>query len=194
MKDFEGVKIFLSKITQIPPLEWFHLTTLLKVKSFKKGSVYFNQGDEVHEIGFVVKGLLYNSYIDSDGKELVKFFITERNLVAAYSSLILNKPAFYTCKTLEDTTLITIQYKDLKNLYKRHASWERMGRISAEKQFIAKELREYQFLANDAQARYESLVQEQPELVNRVPQYLIASYLGISPVSLSRIRGSFNGK
>ncbi len=177
---------------QIPPPEWLHLVPLLKIKHILKDTYYFKQGDSVYEIGFVVKGLLYNFYTKADGEELVKYFIPEGKLVAAYSSLILNQPAFYSCKTLEDTTLVTIQYSDLLNLYKRNACWEKMGRINAEKQYIEKELREYQFLAHSALERYEFFVKENKHILNRIPQYLIASYLGMSPVSLSRIRNPNN--
>jgi hypothetical protein len=63
-----------------------------------------------------------------------------------------------------------------------------MGRLSAEKLYIEKEQREWQFLLGDAKSRYENFVQENRGLIDRIPQYLIASYIGISPVSLSRIR------
>ncbi len=172
----------------IPPLEWVALVRCLKVKHIKKDSFFFRQGENVFEIGYVQKGLLYNFYTDEDGNELVKYFISSGKLVAAYSSLILSRPAIASCKALEDTTIITIQYEDLLNLYKRHACWERMGRLGAEEQFVEKEIREYQFLANTASERYNFFVRENPDLINRIPQYLIASFLGISPVSLSRLR------
>lgn len=188
METFDIIKKYLSSVIDIPPLEWIHFISLLRIKKLEKDTFYFRQGENVSEISFVIKGLLYNFYSDAEGNDVVKYFIREGGPVTAYSSLLQNIPAFFSCQTLEPTTLVTLKYEDLQKLYKRHPCWERMGRLQAERLFIEKEKREQRFLAHDATDRYNFFIKENPTLLNRIPQYLIASYLGVSPVSLSRIR------
>ena len=188
MTQFDSLKTYLSTFVSVPPMEWFHFVKLLGLKRVPKDSLYYRQGEKFDEIGFVVKGLLYNYYTMEDGKYLVKKFLFEGNPVTCYSDLIRGTPASFSCKALEDCLLITLKYKDLEELYKRHACWERLGRISAEVLFADKEKREFDFLSKDAKGLYASFVQDTPDLVNRVPQYLIAAYIGVSAVSLSRIR------
>ncbi len=188
MEKFEALKKYLSSFVSIPPLEWLHLIKILGYRKLEKGSFYFRQGEAVDELSFVLKGLLYNFYTNDNGEEFVKYFIREGEVVSCYSSLLQNKPANYSSLTLEPTTLITLKFKDLQNLYKRHPCWQEMARVNTEKLYIEKEEREQNFLMADAKMRYDSFLKVKPELVQRVPQYLIASYIGISPVSLSRIR------
>lgn len=188
MLNLESLKDSLLSFVSVPATEWIHLVSLLKIKSYAKDENFFVQGEKFDEIGFVVKGLLYNYYTLTSGELIVKNFINERQLVTCYSDLLLDRAASFSCRTIEDTKLVVLKHRDLLGLYDRNKCWERMGRMSAEKQFIAKEHRESDFLFLDAKGRYEKFVKENATLINRVPQYLIASYIGISPASLSRIR------
>ena len=188
MTSFEELKKIISEVTAIPPLEWPVFASKLKIRTFEKDEYFFRQGEEVSEIGFVLKGLLYNYISKNEGEDSVKVFLSERMFVAPYSSLIQKLPANFSCKTLEPTILILIKYSDLEAIYERHICWQRMGRLIAEKNFIAKEKRELEFLQDDAKTRYKKFVETHLDVINRIPQYLIASYLGISPESLSRIR------
>jgi CRP-like cAMP-binding protein len=189
MGQFEVFKNYLSMFLSVPPLEWAAMMKVLSFRQLERETFYYQQGETFDEIGFVIKGLLYNFYTTSSGDIYVKNFIPERQPVTCYTNLLLGTPASFSCKTLEKTTLITIKYKDLIYLYERHKCWEKMGRISAEKIFIEKEKRELEFLSMDAKQRYENFYRNNPTIVDRTPQYLIASYIGISPASLSRIRG-----
>ena len=188
MEHFENLKKYLEGFLTLPPLEWLRLAKSLRIRSLEKGEFYIRQGEPVHELGFVIKGLLYNFYTNDKGQEFVKYFIPENNLVACYSSLLQDVPAVFSCQAWEPTTLVTLQYSELQKFYKAHSAWERIGRLSAEKLFIEMEKREQEFMMADAKTRYENLIKAKPGLPQRVPQYLIASYIGISPVSLSRIR------
>jgi CRP-like cAMP-binding protein len=186
--DLEAVRKYLSGFVAVPPGEWFPFVKLLRLKKLEKGEFFCRQGEETQDLGLVLKGLLFNFYTNSEGEDFVKYFIPENNVVACYSSLIKGEPAAFSSQALEPTTLVTMKYRDLQALRERHICWERLGRISAERLYIEKEEREQRFLMEDARARYGAFVRANGELMQRVPQYLIASYLGISPVSLSRIR------
>lgn len=180
----------LTQVINIPSNEWDFFSSLLKPKSLKKGECYFRQGDRFQEIGFVVSGLLYNFYSDSEGNEFTKYFISENQPVTCYPGLLKKTPAGFSCRALEDTLLITLRGEELENLYQRHSCWERMGRIFAEQFYLEKDEREQHFLTKDAKDRYRIFTSQNWDLLPRIPQYLIASYLGISPGSLSRLRGS----
>jgi CRP-like cAMP-binding protein len=188
MDNFEALKKYMVEAFSLPPSEWLRLVKLLRFKTLAKGEYFVRQGGAVSEIGFVVEGLLYNYYTDDSGEDFVKFFIPENNMVACYSSLIQEIPASFSSQALEPSTLITIPFKEVRKFYEGHSIWERIGRLSVEKLYIDMERREQYFLMADAKSRYEAFLREKPELVQRVPQYIIASYIGISPVSLSRIR------
>lgn len=190
LEPLANLKKFFSDFFEVPPLEWLYLARLLKVQNLKKDDFYFRQGDPVKEISFVAKGLIVNFYTSDAGEDFIKYFVQEKTFVGCYSSLLLGVPASFSSQALEPSTLVTLQYKDLESLYRRHPCWERMGRIIAEKLYVEKEKREQYFLMADAKARYEGFLKDSPGLAQRVPQYLIASYIGISPVSLSRIRKS----
>ncbi len=131
---------------------------------------------------------MVNYYTTLDGEISVKNFISEGKPVTCYSNLLLGTPASFSCEFLENTTLITLKYRDLKKLYASHLCWERLGRLSAEQIFIDKEQREFEFLTLDAKSRYRNFCKNEASVLNRVPQYLIASYIGITPVALSRLR------
>lgn len=191
MKAFESFQKFLNSFASVPLTEWAYLIPLMRFKTLQKGDYYFQQNEKFDELGFVLSGLLYNHYNLNNGELTVKNFIYEGQLVTCYTDLLLNRPASFSCLALETTRLIIVKYADLQKLYTRHICWERIGRLAAEKQFILKESRETDFLFLDAKRRYLKFVQENSTLVNRVPQYLIASYIGISPASLSRIRSEF---
>lgn len=190
MEFFENIKNHLLTLAAIPPLEWIHFATLLSIKKIKKGEIYFHQGESFDQIGFVVSGLMHNYYSLPNDEIAVNYFIHEGMPVTCYADQLLKKPASFSCKAIEDTTLVNIKFKDFEKLYNRHTCWEKIGRLSAEKLYIEKEIRERDFLMMDAKQRYENFVNTNPKIINRVPQYLIASYLGIKPESLSRIRAS----
>jgi CRP-like cAMP-binding protein len=99
-------------------------------------------------------------------------------------------PSYFSVQSLADSELITFRYKDFQALYDRHVCWERLGRIIAEQLFINKETRERELLLLSAEARYRMFLERYGHLSGQIPQYHVASYLGITPVALSRIRRS----
>jgi CRP-like cAMP-binding protein len=188
LEQLAQLKRYFAQFLSIPPLEWLHFTTRLKFRTLKKGEFFLRQGQPVSDLGFVLKGLLFNFYTNQDGEQFVKYFIPEGNIVGCYSSLIRNRHAVFSCQTLEPTALLTMKYADVQSLFDRHACWEKLGRLSAERLYIDLEEREQYFLMSDAKTRYEGFIKDRPGLEQRIPQYIIASYIGISPVSLSRLR------
>lgn len=190
MKIIEGIRNFFPNWKSVPASEWIHFFSLLKPQRIRRHDFFFRQGNPIQEIGFVVNGLMYNYYTDKDGREHAKWFAPEGAPVTCYTGLLQQKPASCSARAIESTLLLTLQYDLLLSLYERHRCWEQSGRIIAEKLFIEKENRELNFLTEDARSRYQNFLEQHKSLVPRIPQYLVASYIGITPVALSRIRST----
>ncbi len=112
----------------------------------------------------------------------------ENEFVGSFYYKIPTHPCPYSVQAVEDMETVMMPVVVMEEAYSRHAAWERIGRLHAEKLALAKELREKEFLLDSAKTRYQRFLQEYPGLAQRIPQYHIASYLGITDVALSRIR------
>lgn len=187
---FDKLKDYFSSMTVVPPTELIHFLSLISFKKIKKNEHFYVAGIQFDKMGFVLKGLLYNYYTKDNGDEVVNYFIPEGHPATCYANLLTETPASYSCRAIEDTYLITVQYSDFKKLYERHRCWDRIGRLGAEKNYIEKEIRERDFLILSGEQRYENFVKTNPHIMDRIPQSMIATFIGIRPESLSRIRAN----
>lgn len=178
----------LVKYSPIPFEEFQKLIKISKICNLEKGDHFVQSGQKPNSIGFVVSGILRLYYINNIGEEFNKSFCVEGDFVASYSALLQNKESRLSVQALENTSLLEIAYSKYVELLKNHPSWQVLGRILAENLFIKKEQKESQFLLDSAETRYLEFLKEYPYLERRIKQYHIASYLGITPVALSRIR------
>jgi CRP-like cAMP-binding protein len=105
--------------------------------------------------------------------------------------MILNRESYFWIEAMEDSSVILINYKNWRKLVKNHGCWDSLLKVFLEKVFIKKENREKEFLLDNAETRYKNFLREYPKLEQRIKQHHIASYLGITPVALSRIRNKF---
>lgn len=179
---------FVKNIIDLPKPEENKLLAIIHITSIKKGTYYIQAEQIPKKFAFVSEGLFRYLYIDSSGNEYTKNFIPENNFLLAYSAMILNEPSKMFIEALEDATIYDIDYSDWLALKNDHPCWNLFLIKLLEKAFIIKENRERELLLLDAEHRYKIFKKEFPTLETRVKQHLIASYLGISPVSLSRIR------
>ena len=184
----ESLKQNLQKLSAIPAEELFYLQSCAEFVSIPAKTVLIKQGTPPNRLYFVYKGLLKQHFIESNGKEAVKTFIWENQLCANYSAILTNRLANFQTTALEECQLLAIGVEKLSSLYQRHPCWQEVGRKVAEGLLIAKELREQQMLTLNAEERYLEFQRHFSHLMNRLPQYEIASYVGITPVALSQIR------
>jgi len=181
------VKKYLSGIIPADPDQLEVFFSRFKPVSYKKGEYFVKEGQVSRYIGFIVKGCLMCVY-KNDGKEYIDEFSMDNEFISAYASFITGTPADKDIICLEDCELQILGYKDLQELYKLDQVYERTGRLIAEMLFINWQQRVKSLLLDDAETRYLKLTENRPDLIQRVPQYLVAQYLGISPETLSRIR------
>ena len=173
--------------TAVPPGEWPRLAAALSPLRLEAGEFFMRPGDPAGRIGLIRKGLIRFYYVEEDGREVTKAFRTEGEWVSAYVEFLLDMPCRSHIQALEDTELAQLRREDVERLYTSHPCWSELGRRLAETQYLIKDARESDFMRLSAGQRYAQFLRDQPRLAGRLPQYHIASYLGITPVGLSRI-------
>lgn len=163
-----------------------------KRKFYDPKQVFLREGAIPNKIGIVKKGLFRYYYLTQEGKEFTKVFMKEGDIISSYSSMIAGEKSYYTIEALEKSEIIEIsqyQWNKLRNL---NSKWDKFLIAFLEKGYRIKEKREREFLLMDSEKRYKSFLEEYPQLENRLKQYMLASYLGITPIALSRIRRKMN--
>jgi CRP-like cAMP-binding protein len=161
-------------------------------RALKKGDFFVEQDKVCRHIGFILKGTLRTYYINEKAEEITSCFCTENNLATSYKSFILQEPSNLIVQAVEDTKLLVIDYQSLQELYSRSAVWQTIGRAVAEREYIVME--QYASVLNNetAKEKYLRLLKEQPSVLQVVKIEDIASYLGVTRRTLSRIRKDLN--
>lgn len=174
----EETEIFLSKFTRT---------------SLSKNDVFTTPGKVCHTIGLIEKGLMKCVY-HRNGEETVFEFAYENSFISDYYSFVTLTPSEKEIRCLEDTIVHTISRENLEKLGKEHAFIESMSRKINEKLFLRMHDRLKSMLLDPAAERYQKLVAERQDLTQRIPQYLIASYLNVKPETISRIRKKISNR
>ncbi len=182
---------FLNSIADIPEDEMELVEKHVRIKHLTKGALFIKAGEIPESVGFICKGLMRVFYIDENGRDFTKLFNLQFDFISSFASFIERSESHLHIEALEDTTLCVITYGIFRMFIERHPCWLKIYTRSLEKFYVIKERREGQLLWSDAKTRYGQFLKDFPGLEKRVKQYYIASYLGISPVSLSRIRASY---
>lgn len=172
----------------IPDKEWNKLMKIVRLVRLRKYQHFIRIGDVPDKLGFISSGIFRIFFITEQGDEKILAFRHENQLLSAFSQFLQGKPSWCGIQALTESLLLCINLKEYNQLLSDHSCWNILGRKYLENLFIEKEKREREFLSEDATARYLSFKQNNPGLEEKISQYHIASYLGITPVALSRIR------
>ncbi len=152
-----------------------------------KGERWLSVGERCEHVAFVVSGLLHMFY-EVDGKVTSIEFSFENGITADYDSFLRQAPARVNIEALEDAELLVMSFQGMQWLYENISGSDRIGRRVAEFLFMAVSAKNDSFILDTPEQRYLTLLTTRPKLMQRVPLYLIASYLGVTPEALSRIR------
>ncbi|MCD0466066.1 Crp/Fnr family transcriptional regulator [Flavobacterium sp. ENC] len=161
--------------------------SLFKEQTYKKGDFFLAEGQICKQVGFVTKGLM-RYYINHDGEEKTYAFSQENQYVCNYESFLPQNPSSKIIQALEDSDVMVISHSDLQILYAKVREGERYGRIAIEAVFLQMLKDINSFYTETPEVRYERFLTNHSDLQQRVSQYHIASFVGVKPQSLSRIR------
>lgn len=193
-QESEALFQYFTAIAGIPRIEFDELEKFISAREFPKSAYFVKVGDLSRNVGFVLRGGFTVSYVNSEGDSLIRNFCIAGMPLGSYGTILSNQPTHVNIEAFEPSTVAVLDYDKLSSFYDRHSSWERFGRKIAEQHYMTRERREYQLLSLSAKERYEAFLNEFPGLDERVTQACIAAYIGISPVSLSRILGVLRKK
>lgn len=180
----------LKKYVEFNEAEWIVFAQHLDFNTLKKKKYFAEPGMVCKDIGFIVKGAVRYYYI-KDGEEITGYFSFECEYVSSYKSYLTQTPSLSYIQALEDTELVTITHKNMQLMLANPMlayKMERFGRLVAEHYLICYEDRVSSFVTKTPEERYIDLLSTGREILQRMPQHYIAHFLGITPVSLSRIR------
>lgn len=179
-----------SFIQQIHPgysvIDLIPIEPLLRANQVKKGEFLFQEGNVCDFVGITQKGCLRSFFLE-EGKELTLFFHPEQHTLGDYESLRRQTPAYFSCQAIEDSVVLVISRQAIE-VIELLPDGQKLLRLVVEE--LAFQLRDrlLSLYRDSAEQRYLSLIRFQPKLLQRVPQHYIASYLGIEPESLSRLK------
>jgi CRP-like cAMP-binding protein len=167
--------------------EWGKFKHLFKRQEVPAKTILLAEGQISRTMFFIEKGCL-RTWINNDGKEITTQFFFEGDSVSSIESFRTNQPSLYSIESIEPCILQTISQQDFYNALEHSLELKKKLEDRLFRRLFQSQQLLYSFLKNNPQKRYEELIELHPHIVQRVPQHYIASYLGITSVSLSRIR------
>ncbi len=184
------LRAWFEKFAPLPDAAWAALAPHVRPRTLARHETLVQPGDQALPIGFLLSGAGRHFYLLPDGTERTTYFYFAGDALADYRACVLGQPAALTIEALTPCELLTFPYAVLRALYDEFPAWERVGRRIAEYVLAGLEARLVETLTLSPEARYRLLVATpaKHKLLEQVPQHLLAAYLGITPVSLSRIR------
>ena len=183
----ENIRSFIAAHGQVADGEWDYISAKFVRKVIPKKTVILHMNEIENNIHFLEKGII-REYIPALEQDLTFDFTFEDQFFSAYWSFLHRLPNQYQMQTLTKTILYSMTYDDLQDVYQNTRIGNIIGRLTAERLYINKFKRELSLLKDSAEERYLKLFEENPKLICQIPLKYIASYIGITPQALSRIR------
>ena len=179
----------VSRHIDLDKTETDFFVSVLEPRRLERKNVYLQSGTVCKYSAFVVDGALKSFTVDKDGKEHILSFAIRDWWIADMYSYISRKPAVLTIESIADSEVILLSYENQQLLYEKVPKFERFFRILIENSLVANQERLMDNLSSSAEERYLHFIKKYPAIPSCVPQHSIASYLGITPEFLSKIRG-----
>lgn len=189
--DFEKLRTILSKVASFDESEWDYYRQHVEFVVFDKKDLLTRNGEVEHYVYFILSGIVRHFFV-WDEREVCLDFGFEKNLVSSYVSFVSQKPSDISIQALTTVKAFRIHYHHVEAMYAMSKRHEHFGRLIAERLFAHRLQREMILLSMSAEEKYRHLLSERPDLIRKIPVKDIASYLGIHPESLSRIRSKIH--
>ncbi len=183
----EKLLLYLNSIHPLSSALIEHLQAILKMKELPKKAYLLKQGSACTNISFIERGLL-RCYYEKDDKEVCSWFMKEGNVIISVESFFKQSISNENIQALEECVLYYINYNELQYIYRHFAEFNFIARVLTEQYYTLSEQRLYSIRMQRGYERYQYLLDHFPELVQRVSSKYIASYLGVTEETLSRVR------
>ena len=174
-------------ITPLTDEECDLISNSMVINEYRKGSVLIKEGQMAVDTYFILKGLI-REYVLIDGEERTTNFFTEGQWVISLSNFDPQARATHNLECAEDSSLVVGNEREAQEMFKRFPRFETISRVIMEAHFAEQKKFLTSFITESPEQRYLNLLNRRPDIFQRVPQYQIASYIGVKPESLSRIR------
>lgn len=158
-----------------------------QIKHFKKGDFFLQEGQVCRYMGLIESGIM-RTFIMQEGMERTFGFISEMGFLTNYESFVTQRPSFISIQALEDTTVHVASFENFEYIYQHARSGDRIGRLVLGREFIKLQHELTSFYTDSPVQRYQKFITAYPSIQQRISQYYIASFVGVKPPSLSRIR------
>lgn len=183
----ESLAIFLNRFFNLSEKELALLKSKLVFRQFPKKHILIKEGETEHCLYYIGKGLIHQYFYK--GKEMLTTdLVSEGTITGSVSSFLSGRPSHYFLETMEPTTTLCISKQDLDGLYKTDIRWQRFGRILITHFFLQQEMHILDNLRYSIRERFVHFAEAFPELLKRVPQRRLASYLNIKPETFTRLK------
>ncbi len=182
----ELYQLISSKI-EVNDEDWDYLKDLIQEKSLSKKELLLKAPKVEKHLYFIQEGV-FRIYLELEEKDITVDFGFPGDMINSYTSFLTQSPSEVHIQSLTPAKVLYLSKNDLEDFYQNTKSGNAIGRIFAEELFLYKSKREFSFLKDSPTQRYLNLFEEQPALIQQIPQNYLASYIGITPQALSRIR------
>ena len=184
---------FLNKFVKVSIEDFAELITWAEPRQFQKKAMLTKPGDVEEHMYFITSGLIRKYFLKKD-QEIITHLVKEGGIIGPGESFLTGKPSKYFVETLEPTTAFAISSKKLEEMYGSSKKWEKLGRIMTTQYFLVQEMRIMDNIRYSTRERFVKFMKENTDLLQRVPQKYLASYLNIKPETFSRLKHLMNVK
>ncbi len=185
--EVEKLKCNLAEQLTISEEDWLTIKNRFMNLSCKKSEILTRQGEIENRLFFINNGIV-RLHHETNEKDITVNFAFPESFVSAYTSFLTNQPSEFAIEALTACEFVYITRDDLFKLYAETSCGQALGRIFSERLFLYLSKRENDFMLKSPTERYLALFEEQPHLIQQIPQKYLSSYIGITPQALSRIR------
>ncbi|MGK0367659.1 MAG: CRP-like cAMP-binding protein [Thermoproteota archaeon] len=184
---YKIVHELMSQLSPIPEKEWLKFEEIAVYKEAPKNHIILNDGELAEDLYLIMGGSVRMFYRDENGNEFNHSLMFEGSIVAGYPSLVSGTLSKFAIETIEPTVYLSIPYEKFVTFYDGDPAWDKLGRKALELNYLDKLEREAILLTGDAYSKYERVLALYPGIEKRIPQYHIASFIGLTAAGLNRI-------
>jgi CRP-like cAMP-binding protein len=187
MEFIDTVNAYVSKYVALTHGELAMLGGMFELRHFKKRQLLVAEGEVEHYLNFILKGVAMKYFLRGQEK-IVTQFARENELICSYGSFLSGNPSNYALEALEELSVLSVTKINVDRLYESSPNMERLGRLVTTDQFLNWEVFDYDRLRLSSSDRFVNFVRNNSDLLQRVPQKYLASYLNIKPETFSRLK------